>query len=92
MSMDGLDVNLKLLEKTSEERTSNEFHRPIFIESCGLHLINGALRAGVDATEWNIEKILTGTYYVLHDSPARKEDYHKVTGSNKFPLNFCSTQ
>ena len=31
ISVDGLNVNLKLLEKVNEERTSNKFHRLIFI-------------------------------------------------------------
>ena len=90
--MDGPNVNLKLLEKINEERTSNEFHCLISIGSCGLHMTHGAFCAGAEATEWSIKKVLTGAYYVLHDSPARKADYQEVTGSNKFPLNFCSTQ
>ena len=55
-------------------------------------MMHGAFRAGAEATEWSINKILTGAYYVLHDSPARREDYQEVTGSKKFPLNFCSTR
>ena len=89
--MDGLNVNLKLLGKINEERTSNEFHRSISIGSCGLYMIHGAFGAGAEATEWSLKKILIGAFYVLHDSPARREYYHEVTGSNKFPLNFCST-
>ena len=55
ISIDGLNVNLKLLEKINEERTSNEFHRLISIGSCGLHTIHGAFRAGAEATEWSIK-------------------------------------
>ena len=51
MSMDGPNVNLKLLEKINEERTSNEFHRLISIGSCGLHTIHGAFCAGAEAAE-----------------------------------------
>ena len=79
--MDGTNVNLKLLEKINEERTSNEFHCLISIGSCGLHSIHGAFRACAEATEWSIKKILTGAYYVLHDSSARREDCQEVTGS-----------
>ena len=81
-----------MLEKINEERTSNEFHHLISIGSGVLHAIHGAFRAGAEATEWSIKKILTGAYYVLHDSPARRLDYQEVTGSNKLPLNFCSTR
>ena len=49
--MDGPNVDLKLLEKISEERTSNEFHRLISIESFGLHTIHGAFCAGAEATD-----------------------------------------
>ena len=51
ISMDGLNVNLKLLGKINEERTSNEFHRSISIGSCGLYMIHGAFDAGAEATE-----------------------------------------
>ena len=90
ISMDGPNVNLKLLEKVNEERTPNELHRLISIGSCGLHTIHDAFRAGTEATEWSIKKILTGAH-VLHDNPARRENYQEVTGSNRFPLNLCST-
>ena len=51
ISMDGPNVNLKLLEKISEWRTSNEFHRLISTGRFGLHTIHGAFRAGPEATE-----------------------------------------
>ena len=60
--------------------------------SCGLHMIHGALRAGAEARDWRIKKIVTGAYYILHYSPAGKEEYQEVTGSNKFSLNFCCRQ
>ena len=91
ISMDGPNVNLKLLEKSNEERTWNEFHRLISIGSCGLHTIHVSFRAGAEATASSTKNVLTGAYYVLRDSP-RREDCQEVTGSNKFPLNFCSTR
>ena len=69
----------------------NKLHLLISIGSCGLHMIHGAFHAGAEATEWIIKTILTGAYYVLHDSPARRKQFLEVTGSNKFPWNFCST-
>ena len=91
ISIDGPNVNLKLLEKISEEQTSNEFHQLVSTGSYGLHMIHGAFHARAEKTEWSIKKILTGAYYVLHYSPARREDYQEVTGSKKIPSNFCST-
>ena len=90
--MDGPNINLKLLEKINEGQTSNEFHCLISTGSCTLHVIHGAFCAGAEATEWCIKKFFTGVYYVLHDSPARREGYQEVNESNKFTLNFCSTR
>ena len=78
ISMDGPNVNLKMLEKINKEQTSNEFHRLISIGSCGLHTIHGAFRPGAEATEWIIRKILTGASYVLDDTPARWKDFQEV--------------
>ena len=89
--MDGPNVNLKMLQKINEERTANEFHHLISIGSCGLHTVHGAFRTGAEATDWSIKKILRGAYIVLHDSPARREDYQEINGSDTFPLNFCAT-
>ena len=92
ISMDGPNVNLKMLQKINEERTANEFHHLISIGSCGLHTVHGAFRTGAEATDWSIKKILRGAYIVLHDSPARREDYQEITGSDTFPLNFCAAR
>ena len=64
ISLDCANVNLKLLKKINEERTSNDVHRLIFIGSCGLHTIYSVFRAGAEATEWSTKKILTGAYHI----------------------------
>ena len=69
----------------------NKLHLLVSIGSCGLHMIHSAFHAGAEATEWIIKTIVTGAYYVLHDSPARRKQCLEVTGSNKFPWNFSST-
>ena len=35
--------------------------------------------------------VLKGAYKVLHDSPARHDDYHSITGASTYPLQFCDT-
>ena len=90
--MDGPNVNLKMLQKINEERTANEFHHLISIGSCGLHTVHGAFRTGAEATDWRIKKILRGACIVLHGSPAIREDYQEISGSDTFPLNFCGTR
>ena len=36
--------------------------------------------------------LLKSGYQILHDSPARRDDYISITKSFKFPLAFYSTQ
>ena len=84
ISMDGPNVNLKMLQKIDEERTANEFHHLISIGSCGLHTVHGAFRTGAEATDWRIKKILRGACIVLHGSPAIREDYQEISGSDTF--------
>ena len=52
----------------------------------------GLLKSGAEATNWNIQKVLQSAFQILHDSPARQEDYESVTGSKKSPLFFCATR
>ena len=39
-------------------------------------------------TGWGINLLLKSLYSHLHETPARKEDYTKMTGSEVFPLQF----
>ena len=38
------------------------------------------------------EKILKAVHQIFHNSPARREDYFTITGSNQFCLSFCATR
>ena len=84
ISVDGPNINLKMLQKINEEHTANEFHHLISVGSCGLHTVHGAFHTGAEAIDWSIKKILRGAYIVFHDSPARREDYQEITGSDTF--------
>jgi hypothetical protein len=35
---------------------------------------------------------MKGAYYLLHDSPVRRDDYFKLTGCKEYPFNFCGTR
>ena len=72
--MDGPSVNWKFYEAVTKDRAENELHQLINIGSCGLH-IHGAFKLGAEATNWNIKKVLQSAFQILHDSPARQEDY-----------------
>ena len=64
----------------------------IYIGSCLLHIIHEAFKAGVGSTNWELKKVLKGTFTLLRDSPARRDDYVSLTRSNTFPLLFCVTR
>ena len=90
--MDGPSVNWKFYEAVTKDRAEDKLHQLINIGSCGLHLIHGAFKSEAEATNWNIKKVLQSAFQILHDSPARWEDYESVTGSKKYPLFFCATR
>ena len=42
--------------------------------------MHGAFKTGAESTYWKIKKILKAAFQILHDSPARHEDYKSITG------------
>lgn len=92
ISMDGPNVNLKFYQEFSALHKENSFHGLINIGSCSLHKVHGCFRTGVEATGWDIKKVLKGAYYVLHNSPARRDDHESQTGSTKYPFHFSVTR
>ena len=90
VSMDGPNINWKMLDLIVEDRNSNETYPNLLdVGSCSLHVVHGAFRTGMKQTGWGINLLLKSLYSHLHETPARKEDYTKMTGSEMFPLKFC---
>ena len=91
VSMDGPNVIWKMLSKITEERSSSE-HYPglINVGSCSLHVVHGAFRSDESKTKWGIDTLLKALHNLFDESPAKREDYTKITGSDIFPLPFCS--
>ena len=54
-----------------------------------LNFVHEAFRTGMKQTGWGIDLLLKSLYSHLHETPARREDYTKMTGSVVFPLQFC---
>ena len=79
VSIDRPTVNLKFLKKLQKARLENEQHELIKIVSCGRHTIHGVFKTGAESTSWNIRKALHGSYQILHDSPARRDDFETTT-------------
>ena len=92
LSMDGPNVNLKLLQKLKEQR--NELGSPglIAFGSCNLHTVHGAFKTGAEASGWTLKQLLKSCFQLLKDSPARRDDFISITESTKFPLPFCATR
>ena len=90
ISMDGPNVNWKLLDTIAEDRSSNEQY-PILLNvgSCSLHVVHGAFRNGIKQTNWEIDLLLRSLHSLFNETPARREDYTKITGSRVFPQQFC---
>lgn len=81
ISMDGPNVNLKLVDLLQKEQV--ELYggaQLVLVESCGLHTLHNAVKAGF--TMWQLEKLLRAMHFLFHNVPARREDFTSLTGSS----------
>ena len=84
--MDGPSVNWCFYDEVIKNKKEMELHQLINIGSCGLHIIHGSFKTGIEVTHWNINTTAKGAFQILHDSPATRADYIRVSRSNKFSL------
>ena len=91
ISMDGPNVNLKFLKKFSKLRACDSVHSLADIGTFSLHSVHGRMKTGEIASKWGLKKVMKSAYAIRHDSPACREDYASVSGSQLYPLSFCST-
>ena len=91
LSMDRPNVNLKFYKEFSRLYKEENCHCLIDIGTCSLHTMHNSFRTGVEATGWNVKKVLKGDFHLLHNSPACPEDYESQTGSTTYPFKFCVT-
>ncbi len=89
ISMDGPSVNWKMLDMINEERKSAEQPGLLNVGSCSLHVVHGAFRNGATKTNWGVDSVLKALFRLFDESPAKREDYISITGSQVFPLPFC---
>lgn len=91
VSMDGPSVNWKFLTELKEDRKNDPtVPELIDIGCCGLHVIHGAFQCGAEASGWKTGQKLRAAWQLFHDTPARREDYTRLTNSTTFPLKFCA--
>ncbi|KAL1476946.1 hypothetical protein MTO96_036125 [Rhipicephalus appendiculatus] len=89
LSMDGPNVNLKCFRGMQDYLQKNHQVQCLNLGTCGLHTVHNAYRAGVVASKWGLENLLSSLNAMFHDAPARREDFTTVTSQETFPLNFA---
>nr|CAD7430698.1 unnamed protein product [Timema monikensis] len=72
--------------------TDNEVCSLLNLGTCGLHVVHGSLRTGVESVDWDISSLLRHMYYLFTDSPARRALFTQLTGCTTFPLKFCGVR
>nr|CAD7428702.1 unnamed protein product [Timema monikensis] len=72
--------------------TDNEVCSLLNLGTCGLHVVHGSLRTGVESVDWDISSLLHHMYYLFTDSPARRALFTQLTGCASFPLKFCGVR
>ena len=81
--MDASNVNEAFLSMLNEEHQANESSTLIDIGTFGLHTINGSLKIGAKATDWNLKKLLSSMYEIFHKSPSRASDYERMAEATR---------
>ena len=88
VSMDGASVNWALYDELRKHREREELPSLINIDSCGLHIVHGALKTCVTTTELNLKGILKSIYTLLHDIPAKDDKVDQAAMKNFKELDF----
>lgn len=93
VSMDGSNVNVKFLADLKKDLQESP-DSPMLLDfgSCGIHTLHNAFKVGVQASGWQIIEFLRVIYNLFKNSPARKADYIRYSGSRKLPKKFCGTR
>ena len=92
VSMDSPNVNLKFYDEFTAKLNEIVNHSLVNIGTCSLHIVHSSFKNGETSTQWGLKKVLKAAYYILHDSPARRDNYNSISGSTVYPLNFCATR
>lgn len=93
ISMDGPNVNKKMLRLLKSELRPNEDDKKLLeIGSCGLHTVNVAFKTGVKKTGWNLIEFFRAAFFLFKESPARRGLFFKVTNTNILPKKFCTVR
>ena len=83
--MDGPNVNWEVLRKLDDALVEDDHNKMLNIGSCTQHVIHGAFQTGSSKTEWQLDKIMKAMFSLFKDSPARRDVFKSVTGTDIFP-------
>ena len=89
IATDGPNVILKFLELFDQKRQFLELLAVNNVGTCGLHTVNGSLKAGIKEADWKVGKVLQAMHFLLHDFPSRQDTYIQYTETNVMPLPYC---
>ena len=92
ISMDRPNLNWRFFDEIVKWWNEMEMNPFINLGSCRLHILHGAFKSGIEATDWGIKATMKGCFQLLHDSPAWRADFVSVTGYELFPMFFCATR
>ena len=94
ISMDGPNVNWKLYSMLQKELQVECSTSLLNVGSCGLHIVHGAYKKGIDSTDWNLSSILSAFHRLFKDSPARRDNYCSILDEDSplMPLKHCPTR
>ena len=90
LAMNGPNVNWNVLDLLDDKLVSDNFSKTLNIGSCAQDTVNSSLKNGLQKSTWNMDKLLKSTFWILHDSPARRDVYLQEGDTDKFPLRLVS--
>ncbi|KFM78192.1 hypothetical protein X975_23888, partial [Stegodyphus mimosarum] len=82
-------VNWKFYETLQYELKKEYGIECISVGSCGLLILNNAFRKGTSTTSWDLPSILGALYHLSKDSPARQEDFLRLSVHKTLLWKFC---
>ena len=65
LSMDGPNTNWLVLNLFQKDRHEKERAPLVNLQSCGLHVVSGALQTGIKSTNWDLEKVFLFSHEVF---------------------------
>ena len=92
VTMESPNVNWVFHKQLQSKITLDFGCQMLDIGSCELHVVNGAFKHDSDASKWDVPSVLRSVHSLFHETPARREDYTRVTDREQFGLNYCATR